>query len=318
MKALYTAIGVLLTFAATAQQVPQYSQYIFNGLIINPAYAGSQKVLQISASHRSQWSGMEGAPTTQTLSIEGAVPATAVGLGLNILADKLGAQSNICVSGSASIRHRISRRADISFGLALGLSQYMLDGTKLNSGGTTTDHAVAGWRETEMVPDVKLGVFFNTERFYSGLSMANPVHFTDRNLLVTSPARHLFFTTGYVFDVGYTVRVKPSLLIKEDFKSPTAVDANLFVLFYDKVWFGASYRASIPVMNQVNSEEEERLRTSNAVALMTQLYATPKLRIGYSYDITLSTLKNYGSHEVSLGYSFLKKRNGRIPTPRYF
>lgn len=316
MKALYTAIGLLLAFTATAQQVPQYSQYIFNGLTINPAYAGSQEILQVSASHRSQWTGLEGAPTTQTLSMDGAVPGSKVGLGLNIMADKLGAQSIIGVSGSASVKHRISRRANISFGLALGLSQYMLDGTKLNSGGTTTDHAVAGWRETEMVPDVKLGAFYNTERFYAGLSVANLVPFTKRNLLITNPARHLFFTTGYVFDVGYAIRVKPSLLIKEDFKSPTSVDANLFVLFYDKLWLGASYRANMP-LGQTN-EEEEKLSTKNAVALMTEVYATPKFRIGYSYDITLSSLKNYGSHELSLGYTFLKKRNGRIPTPRYF
>ncbi len=316
MKALYTIIGFFVVFSAAAQQAPQYSQYIFNGLIINPAYAGSQKILQINGSYRSQWTGLEGAPSTQTISADGAVMRSKLGLGLNMMADKLGAQSTIGMSASASVKHQISRKSEISLGLALGLSQHTLDGTKLNSGGPTPDGAVPGWKESEMIPDVKVGVFFNTDRFYAGLSAANMFGFTSRDLRVTTPARHFFLTSGYIFDAGPVVRVKPSILIKEDFKSPTNIDANLFVLLYERIWFGTSYRASMPMLKRTDSEE--KLATSNAVAVMTQLYATPKIRIGYSYDVTLSELKNYGSHEVSLGYSFLKKRRGRMLTPRYF
>ncbi|GAB3824541.1 hypothetical protein GCM10028895_33020 [Pontibacter rugosus] len=175
------------------------------------------------------------------------------------------------------------------------------------------DKAIPQGRISQILPDLKLGAFFNTERFYAGLSAASIIPFKDDKTEVTTPRPHFFLSSGYVFDLNRNVRLKPSILLKEDFRSPTSVDINGFVLLHNRVWFGASYRTAMPLFT---NQQMKQLGKRNALALITQIYATPKLRIGYSYDISLSELKSYSSHEVSLGYTFLKKKYGRILTPR--
>ncbi|WP_073851529.1 PorP/SprF family type IX secretion system membrane protein [Pontibacter flavimaris] len=313
IQKLLVLLGIVLAPAAFAQQAPQYSQYIFNELVVNPAYAGSKEILSINGTYRTQWTGLPGAPTSQTLSVDGPTSHKNLGWGVHLVNDEIGAQSQTSAYGALSTRIRLDRYSDLALGVAVGASQYVLDGTRLDPGSEMPDQAIPEGRVSQVLPDVKIGAFFNTERFYVGLSAANLVPFKDDKTEIATPRRHFFLSSGYVFDLSRDIRLKPSILIKEDFRSPTAVDLNAFVLLYNRLWLGASYRTAVPMFT---NQEMKQLDKRNAVALIAQIYATKKLRIGYSYDISLNELKNYSSHEVSVGYYFLKKKYGRILTPR--
>ncbi|TPE45631.1 type IX secretion system membrane protein PorP/SprF [Pontibacter mangrovi] len=313
MQKLLVLVGIVLAPAAFAQQAPQYSQYIFNELVVNPAYAGSKEILTINGTYRTQWTGLEGAPTSQTFSVDGPTGNRSLGWGLHLVNDEIGAQSQTAVYGALSTRIRLNRYADLALGVAAGASQYVLDGTKLNPGTEMPDQAIPEGRVSQVLPDLKIGAFFNTERYYAGLSIANLIPFKDSKTDIATPRRHYFLSSGYVFDINRNVRLKPSILIKEDFRSPTAVDVNAFVLLYNRLWLGASYRTAVPMFT---NQQMKQLDKRNAIALIAQVYATKKLRIGYSYDISLNKLRDYSSHEVSVGYYFLKKKYGRILTPR--
>ncbi|WP_299818017.1 type IX secretion system membrane protein PorP/SprF [uncultured Pontibacter sp.] len=310
---LWLLLIMLTAHVATAQQAPQYTQYIFNELVINPAYAGSKGILNINATYRSQWTGLEGAPTTQTLSVDGPTSNASIGWAAYLVNDKLGAQSHTGAYANLAVRLNMSKYSKLAFGVSAGAAQYKLDGTMLRQGSQVPDAAIPQGSESKILPDAKVGVFFNTERYFAGLTAANLIPFKSDDLVITTPRRHYFLSTGYMFDLSSNMRVKPSILIKEDFHSPTNIDLNTFLLFGDRFWVGGSYRTSMPMFANA---EMKQLSKRNAAAALVQLYVTSKMRVGYSYDMSLNELNNYSSHEVSLGYSFFKKQGGRILTPR--
>ncbi|MBC5775745.1 type IX secretion system membrane protein PorP/SprF [Pontibacter sp. KCTC 32443] len=310
---LLVLLCALVVQQASAQQAPQYTQYIFNELVINPAYSGSKDIININTTYRSQWTGLEGAPTTQTLSVDGPARNARMGWGMHLINDRAGAQSQTGAYANIATRINLSRTAQLSLGIAGGISQYVLDGTKLNPGDETPDVAIPEGRESQILPDAKIGLFFNTERYYAGLSVANLIPFKDDNTIIATPRRHYFFSTGYMFDLGPWISLKPSFLIKQDFKGPANLDLNAFLLMYNRVWLGGSYRTAVPMFTDVDMSE---IKKRNAWAILAQVYATPKFRIGYSYDVSLTKLRDFSSHEVSLGYSIFKKQNGRTITPR--
>lgn len=298
-----------------AQQNAHYTQYIFNGLVINPAYAGSKEVLHVSGMYRSQWAGLEGAPTTQTLSLDGAVLKKKVGLGLHVLNDQLGAQGQKSFYGSTAFRVSLGPAARLALGLSGGASQYYTDGHKLRPIDQVNDGTIPTSRQSHWLPDAKAGLFFNTERYFLGLSASNLVGF--RNRFVVTPTRHYYLTTGYVFDLSPMLRFKPSILLKEDFKSPANLDLNAFLLVGDRLWLGGSYRTGVKLYNQ-DAYDTEGIETNNAWAMIAEVYLSPRLKVGYSYDVTLTSLRGYASHEVSLGFYFYKKEDARSLTIRYF
>ena len=136
------------------------------------------------------------------------------------------------------------------------------------------------------------------------------------NEFVLSPTRHYFLTSGYVFNLGENIKFKPSFLLKEDFKGPTNLDLNAFVLFAERIWVGSSYRTGLELIHKVSTED--KVDMSSAWAGIVELYITPKLKLGYAYDVTLTGLNNYDSHEISLGFFFLKKEETNMLSPRYF
>ena len=311
MRLFYTLLALLLAFGASAQQNPQYSQYIFNSMNINPAYTGSKGVLNLNAFHRSQWTGIEGAPATQSLAVDGIAANNRLGVGLGLTRDKIGAQSQLSAYANLAVKLQVSEKGIFSLGLAPGLVQHTLDGTAL---GIDDDPTIPSGKETSIKPDVKVGAYFHTERFYAGLSASDLLQFKDMQYI--EPERHYYFTTGYVFDLGSFVKVKPSVLVKEDFKAPANVDFNAFVLLGDKLWLGSSYRTSINIFNNKSDLEYANKRT--AVALIAELQIHRSLRLGYAYDKMLNDLNGFNTHEISVGYYFFKKQDTRIITPQYF
>ncbi len=311
MKILYSLLALLLTTAASAQQNPQYSQYIFNSMSINPAYTGSKNVLNFNAFHRSQWTGIDGAPSTQSLAVDGVVASDRLGLGLNLTRDEIGAQSTFSVYANTAVKLMLSENAVMSLGIAPGLVQHTMDGTKL---GIEGDPSIPTGKQNTIKPDVKLGAYFHTPRFYAGLSASDLLQFSDMDQV--EPERHYYFTTGYVFDVSPFLKFKPSVLVKEDFNAPANVDLNAFLLLSDRLWLGSSYRTS---MNLFGEAEGENISKRTAVAFIAELQVAKALRVGYAYDKMLNGLGGYDTHEVSVGYYFFqKKKDSKMLTPQYF
>lgn len=297
---------------AVAQQDPQFTQYMFNGLFLNPAYAGSKGYTSISSSFRSQWTGLPGAPLSQTVGMDGSLNKK-VGAGFTITHDRLGAQRFTEVAASTAVRIAINEELRLAVGLALGVTQQVLDGTMLTP-AERDDQVIPPGIERVIKPDATVGAYLHSNLFYAGVSVSNLVFFQEG--LPTDPKPHMFITTGGIIEAGRNMKFKPSLLLKEDFSGPSALDLNAFVLLKNQLWLGASFRTTLNIFNDQKYAMNTRL--GNAMAAMVEFYAAPQLRFGYSYDFSLNPLQNYASHELSVGYFFIKKQYGRMLTPRYF
>ncbi len=306
---------IFVSISVKGQQDPQFTQYIFNQLIINPAYAGSKEIHNICATYSAQWAGFNGAPNTETISYDGPI-ARNMGLGVHFINDIIGAQMQQGLFGSYSYQLRLTERWRLSFGLALGFTNYTLDGTKLVS-DNPDDPAVPKTKAGKLRFDSKFGIFAHNDRLYGGFSITNLFGNVTKSedLLVANTTRHYYLTGGYIFDLPKNFKLKPSIMIKEDFKSPTDIDLTAYCLYKEKLWLGLSLRGNIK-MGKKNLDSS--LKRRNALAIMAGWNIIDRLRIGYAYTVTLTSLKNYSGHEIELGYYFPSKVNPSMKTPRYF
>mgnify|MGYP006155477539 CR=1 FL=1 len=324
MKKILLVCFVLLanTYCALAQQDAQYSQYMFNSLVINPGYAGYKQTLNASGLYRLQWVGVEGAPTTQSLVLDGSFFDDKIGLGLTVVKDKIGLQDLTSTFLNAAYKVTVSNGATLSFGIGAGFNQY-----KFNTGNAQTDDpndpTYALGQGAFSTPDLRTGVHYSTDRFYAGLSVTNMFSsFWDYGSTaensILKQGRHYFLTAGYLIDINNFLKFKPSFLIKEDTKGPSNLDINNFFLLGEKVWLGASYRTSVNLLKK--SGVTGSVRAPDAIVGLVEVFATDGVRIGYAYDHAMSSLKglDFGSHEISLGITFGPKRRIPILSPRYF
>ncbi|HYK76649.1 MAG TPA: type IX secretion system membrane protein PorP/SprF [Daejeonella sp.] len=311
----------LMAITASAQQDAQYSQYMFNSLVINPAYAGYKESLNLSLLHRNQWVGLQGAPKTQSFIIDDAFSKKqTVGLGLSVVNEKIGLHSQ--TSAYANYAYRLPVGANderLSFGLALGAVQYVLNSDQVLV-EDPSDPTIGTGKQSYFSPEARFGVFFNTDQFYAGFSISNLLSpFIDPHKIgqnpFFAPGRHYFLTSGFLADINDDIKIKPSFMIKEDTKGPTNIDLNTFFLFHETVWLGASYRTGL---NWKKTDVGKGLR-KNSVVGAVELFAAKKFRLGYAYDYSLSGLaaQTSGTHEISLGM-VIGKRNPIILNPRYF
>jgi type IX secretion system PorP/SprF family membrane protein len=305
MKKIIVIIAVILfTVSAKAQQDPQYTQYIYNMNIINPAYAGSYDALSLNFLARSQWVGIDGAPRTLTLGAHSPVGKN-VGLGLSVIVDEIGPVEEQNIYGDFSYTLNVSNNAKLALGLKAGYTFFNLCLPCLN----TTDPGDAAFinnNVNKVLPNIGVGAFYYTDKFYLGLSIPNLLetfHFEKRGGQVTraSETKHFFLSSGYVFDLSYDIKLKPSIMVKAAEGSPLSVDFSGNILFYDKFEAGLSYRLD------------------ESISALVNLRVRKNLRIGYAYDYTLTNLGtfNSGSHEVFLLFNFDFERN-RMKSPRFF
>ncbi|WP_159445040.1 PorP/SprF family type IX secretion system membrane protein [Filimonas lacunae] len=321
---------LVAVFSSRAQQDVQFSQYVFNPLFINPAYSGYRGDTYISGIYRQQWVGMPGAPKTAAASVDWLVPGREerMAFSAKVMSDKLGPQSTLYASGGYAYRIPLddlgSKRLCIGFGV--GITQYSIDGTAFKY-VDNNDAAVPVTKTSKLVPDANVGVYYYTPKWYFGVA-AN-------DLLATSTAdikyswssqtfksmersAHLYLTSGFVVPLSPVVKLKPSILWKEDFKGPSNVDINAFLLLHDILWLGGSYRTGLRIWNQ--ADLQSNLENKDAFAAIVEVYATPTLRIGYAYDFSVSKMNPYqsGTHEISFGMRVLAKKAKRALSPRYF
>ncbi|MBK7946549.1 MAG: type IX secretion system membrane protein PorP/SprF [Flavobacteriales bacterium] len=300
-----SALGMLLGTVLLAQQDPQFTQYMFNMLALNPAYAGSSDRISLKALSRHQWVGFEGAPTTQTLTIHSPVFNESFALGGTIMRDAHGPITQYTFMVDAAYRIFMGDQK-LAFGLKGGLNLFQGKFAELNP-QTAGDQVFQQNVNSKLDPQFGFGMMWYSDRHYLGLStpkLLRTEFFKEDSLaFVSSPGQrpHYFLTGGYVFDLGLYHKFKPTFLLKAVQGAPMSFDLSANVLFYEKFWLGAMYRHK------------------DSVGLMAQYHITDDFTAGYAYDITLSPLRNYsgGSHEIMLGYEFGKRAKG-IRSPRYF
>lgn len=294
-------IILLLSMTASAQQDPQYTQYMYNMNVVNPAYAGSKETLSLTALYRKQWSGLEGAPETITFSGHSPVNDK-VGLGLSAIKDELGPikETNVYVDFSYTLQ--VSESLKLALGLKAGATFHDVGLTDLEL--QDFNDPLFSQDISNTYPNVGAGAFFYGDNFYLGLSVPNflnSVHLDENGLKYGSETNHYFATAGYVFQLSENTKLKPSAMVKSAFDAPLSFDVNLNALFFEKFEIGASYRLE------------------DSFSGLIGFQATSYLRIGYAYDHVVSELDAVASasHEVILTFDLLFKQKA-LRSPRYF
>lgn len=321
IKKILTAGLLQLVFGlAYGQQDAQFSQYMFNGIYINPAYAGYREQLNVHAFYRSQWTGINGAPQTMSVAVDAIANNGNVGLALQLSSDRLGAQRN--ESAYASYAYRIRTNADgssrLAFGVGVGAVQLGINGALLNPNDPEISQPLG--MQSTIVPDARAGVYYSSDRFYAGLSADNLISQyidIDRYAFIPKPKPHYYLTAGALFPMSQQILLKPSFLLKDDRGGPTSLDINAFLIMADRIWIGGSYRTGVKLYNKDYLQND--LSSLNSAVAAIQVFATSNLRIGYAYDFSIGPLQSYsgGTHEISISY-FFNKRNARMLSPRYF
>ncbi|SMG44989.1 PorP/SprF family type IX secretion system membrane protein [Sphingobacterium psychroaquaticum] len=330
----YVALSLLLLLGAKSygQQSIQLTQYVFNAISVNPAYAGYKEEWFGQMALRSQWTGWEGAPKTGTISIDGVVDPIDQrhGVGLQVSVDRLGAQSATSIFGNYALRLQLDEdnTERIALGVGVGLTQYGLDGNKLRA-EDTEDVVIPAGKISNWKPDIRLGIYYYNAKWYAGVAVQDlfasstdnkEFRFNENALASLYRNVSAYFITGALFELEEGVFLRPSLLVKDDFKGPTSLDLNAMFVFNDKFWIGGGYRTRARVFKRTYFDKSaEKLSSVNAITALAQFYATDKIRIGYSYDMMLGKMKGLqsGTHEVTLGVT-LGQSFKRISNPRYF
>lgn len=308
-RKIYIIILFVVAFLrGMAQQDPMYSQYVFNGLLINPAYAGSREVLSATALYRNQWINIEGAPKTGIFSIDSPLKNPKIGLGFNLSFDKIGVTSHTGITGIYAYRIAMDGSA-LSFGLQAGAGFYSSSNTQVNYSNSSQADPAFQTDYHVVLPNFSFGTYFHTRSFFAGLSIMDilgktiqnefsPNMKNDLNINIVS---HFFFNTGYLFDLTPDLKFQPSVLLKYVGGAPVEGDLNAVLQFYDILALGVSYRSSA------------------SINLLTQVKINRQLSLGYSYEYSTNELSNFtsGSHEIVLRYQFDFSK-GKIATPRFF
>lgn len=321
----------LLGLKSYGQQNIQFTQYIFNSISVNPAYTGYKEEWFGQMGLRSQWAGWDGAPKTGTVSIDGVIdPDKRHGVGLQITGDQLGAQGAMSAYANYALRLQLDRADEhrLALGIAAGATQYSLDGNKLKY-HDEGDYAVPDGKISTWRPDVRLGVYYSNSRWYAGVAVqdlfsnsnsAEDFQFNLNSLESLYRRIHGYFMAGALVELDRGLMLRPSILIKDDFKGPTSLDVNAMFIFNEQFWIGGGYRTRAKIFDRdYSTSSVSKLSSLNSLSGIAQFYVSPKFRIGYSYDHMLNKMSGMqnGTHEVTLGVTF--GRTGRqVMSPRYF
>lgn len=319
IKKLFPSIILLFSsLQLLAQQLPQYSQYLFNSLHVNPAYAGYKNIGYVQSTYRSQWINFPGAPKTLSVTADLSASEGMVGFGVSFVDDQIGPTANTMGQLTLARRVRMGYKSFLSFGLSGGISRYKLDPNLFNT-FDFDDPLIPEERINKTVPNLNSGLFFHSDDFYLGLSLYNMIGSgatKNEDVALAYHDFHYFFTTGALFKLSDEVKLKPSVLVKHVKGNPMSYDLNVMFLLKDRLWLGGSFRSNVRSFE--NNLKEDLIRR-NAVATILEIFATPNLRLGYAYDYNLNVLNSYrnNSHEVSMGY-YLKSKIKIMKNPRWF
>lgn len=284
-----------------AQQDAQFTQYMYNTINVNPAYAGSRGALSMFALHRTQWVGLDGAPVTNTVSINTPLNSSNLGLGVSLINDRIGPTNENTISADLSYTIQTSEIWKLSFGIKATANLFDLDASKLNP-VDATDPSLQNY--SKFSPNIGAGLYLHSDKAYLGFSVPNFIEtnrYDDNEVAIFKERISYYLIAGYVFDLSSSVKFKPALLSKIIQGAPLQVDVSGNFLFYDKFMAGLAYRWSA------------------SVSAIVGFQITDGLYIGYGYDKETTNLDNYnsGSHEIFLRYELFNNIS-KITTPRFF
>lgn len=305
-RTLALALVALLAARASAQQEVMVSQYMFNQLFLNPAYAGSHGYASSSMLHRTQWTQVDGAPRTSMLAIDGPAMSKRMGLGFTMVHDQIGVSRDLDISGHYAYRMRTGKSSTLALGLRAGVSVYSARLSDLRY-WDNADPLYQANIVNQPVGKFGFGAYWSDATSYAGISI--PTIYAADGRITTHMndalghyfTQHLYLHAGKVLHLSESLDIKPSTLVKYTRNAPLEADINCNLLYRERVWMGLGYR------------------TGDALVAMLEYQATPQVRIGYAYDMTTSRLRTYtsGSHEIMLGIDFGRDLI-KIKTPRYF
>jgi type IX secretion system PorP/SprF family membrane protein len=306
-KILSILIAGFLSTVAYTQQDAHYTNFMFNKLAINPAFAGSREVSSLTGLFRQQWVGFKGAPSTAVLNFHSPMANDKVGFGLGVVGDQLGLTRSLDLTMSYSYRIPVGE-GKLAVGLSGTVRNFQVDWNKADP-TQINDAQIPVSQASKFVPNFGAGVYYYHNRFYAGVSVPkllnSSIDFrgTSSQISISRERRHLYAMGGLILPLGDKVKFTPNVLLKLVENSPFDADLNLSFLFLDVLTVGGTYR----------------LGDSFDALLHYQI--TPQLRVGFGYDFTTTQLRKYndGSFEVLLGYDFIKKgKTDKIINPRYF
>lgn len=300
---LYCGLLILGSYLhASAQQEATFAQYMFNGMAINPAYAGSHGALSATLLSRFQNVGLNGAPTTQTFSAHSPLINQKMSVGFMVVHDKIGVIGQTGVNGVYAYKIQVTPLATLSFGLQAGFGMYNARYSQLETFQQSDILFSDDVRQTR--PNFGAGVFYDHRTWFVGLAMPHMVNNAfsrGANFTTIRQSTPLILSGGYVYTLNPMIKIKPNFLFKMVDDRPVELDVNAHVLLDEVLWVGLSYKFS------------------NAFTMMTELQVTDQLRFGYAYSVTTGPIRKaeLGSHEIMLNYRFKFNLKG-VVTPRYF
>lgn len=286
-----------------SQQDAQYTQYMYNTLQFNPAYAGSRGALSLFGLHRSQWVGMEDAPTTYNFSMHTPLKNTNLGMGFSILADQIGPVNEQLLSYDISYTLRLQENLKFSFAIRASAQLMNIQTNRLNP--QQVNDPLLQNISNDFSPNLGAGFYLRDKKFYAGLSvpflMERTRTISNDDVVVRTEIRSFYAMGGYVFDLSPSLKFKPALLSKIEMGAPLQVDVSANFMWFDMVILGMAYRWDA------------------AVSILTAYQINERWMFGYAYDVETTPLRNHnkGSHELFLRFELFDSE-GKIISPRFF
>ena len=291
-----------------AQQESSFSHYMYNHQAVNPGYVGAREVANFTSVLRSQWTGIEGAPLTQTLSFSGPVSAKNVGFGLSIINDKIGPLSNTSFNIDLAYHLRLNRNDHrLAVGLKAGVLNYFLNLDMINT-FTPNDQAFILDQENNFLPNIGFGFYYYTPKFYLGTAIPQMITYVDYQL-----ERHFYLISGGLIEFSENFMLKPSMLIKQT-KSVAGYDLSVMAIFNQTFWVGGQIR------NNFN-EETFRSFAGTGTSALLGIHLGKSLSLVYSYGFPSSVINNRlnaTTHEVFLRFDLTTKSQTILRSPRFF
>lgn len=309
MKKIVIVLAVICAMLSSmkvySQHDPMFTNYMWNEMFINPGYAGSREAISVVVLDREQWIGIDGAPSTQTVSIHSPFFENKIGLGFSILNEKIGVSKQTSYMGTYAYRMKTGEKGILALGLSAGaitLRENLLD-VKTQVKDVHFD------ANTPLIamPNASFGAYYVNDKLYVGLSIPRLLYnqIKPEGWAVKSTVKldnlHYYLTSGYVFNLNGGVKLKPTIMIKSVAAAPLEIDGSINAFIKDFLWVGLAYRSG------------------DAISMLLAVQINPNLRVGYSYDYTTTKLNNFnsGSHELTLGYDFNITKK-KIVSPRVF
>lgn len=302
IKFLFSLLFIVfgISHFAKAQQIPLFSQYQFNQYLYNPAVAGSEASVEARLVQRFQWTGITDAPRTFNVNAYGPLDGQKMGVGGMIYSDIAGPTRRTGFQGSYAYHFQLNDEMRLGFGLGIGLDQYTIDGTQVSL-DQADDPALQNYMGTSYEFNAKFGAYFYGENYYAGISIPqivpDKINVFDSATNTAKLEDHYIINGGYTFAIGNDFAIEPTLLMRWKSPVPVQFDISVWGYYKEMIWLGVTYR------------------TDDALSFSVGFDYNDMLMIGYSYDLTTSSLSSYtnGSHEIMLGFKFNSNANKEIP-----